>query len=342
MASINSQQRTICLSDLPIGSLAHAASYLALPSRALFAVALDSREEGSNSAIVGKQVDILDFGDIEKDLAAKLSDEDIRDVLLCIDSQNNLKKLRLTNCINITGAGLDPLRGSTIIEIIDLSLAGDHESPHLDPEPPISYYDVLPILDSIIQRGEGCALNFFLPPKVWRNELESDFHAFLIRYNQMLISRSPSCTKCNCNLQFEQYDTCYGCLRNFCADCDEDGSTYCVTVCDTCERHYCSQCQIMKICGEEGCGQMHCVGCMKFKRCYGCRTHLCIHCNFGHCDGDCVWCESCLWQNSSLKCDFCSTQYVSLVLNPMQIIVLGTAEVVKYVFVVSAKWSSVN
>ena len=130
MTSNNSQHRTtICLSGLPIGALAHTASYLAVPSRALLAVALDSREEGSNSAVAGKAVDTLDFGDIEKDLAAKLSDEDIRDVLVSTNAVNKLKKLRLANCTNITGAGLEPLRGSSVIEFIDLSLAGDHESP---------------------------------------------------------------------------------------------------------------------------------------------------------------------------------------------------------------------
>ena len=78
--------------------------------------------------------------------------------------------MRLANCINITGAGLEPLSGSSVIEIIDLSLAGNHESPRLSPEPPISCDEVLPILDSIIERGEECALKFLVPPKVWQKE----------------------------------------------------------------------------------------------------------------------------------------------------------------------------
>ena len=167
------------LSDLPTGALAHVSSFLAAPSRALFAVALNSRD--SNSAIAGDDWDVLDFGEIEKDLATKISDEDIRCVLLSIDAVNNLKKLRLTNCINISGIGLEPLRGSTIIEQINLSLVGDHESPKLDPEPPISCAEVIPILDSIIQRGEDCSLEYLQFPNEWRRErnTESDFHAFL-------------------------------------------------------------------------------------------------------------------------------------------------------------------
>eukprot|EP00985_Skeletonema_marinoi_P028517 scaffold25143_cov73-Skeletonema_marinoi.AAC.1 len=110
---------------------------IAAPSRALFAVALDCREVERSSAIAGGWV-ALDFGDIEKDLATKLSDEDIRGVLLSIDAINNLRSLWLTNCINITGVGLEPLRGSTIIQQIDLSLVCVHESCKLDPAPPIS------------------------------------------------------------------------------------------------------------------------------------------------------------------------------------------------------------
>ena len=159
----------ICLSDLPTGALAHVSSYLAAPSRALFAVALNSRDVDSSSDIAGGCA-ALDFGDIEKDLAAKLSDEDIRWVLLSIDAVNNLKRLRLTNCIHITGVGLEPLRGSTIIQQIDLSLVGVHESCKLDSAPPISCAEVIPILDSIIERGEDCSSEHLQFPNEWRKE----------------------------------------------------------------------------------------------------------------------------------------------------------------------------
>ncbi|KAK1734937.1 hypothetical protein QTG54_014397 [Skeletonema marinoi] len=167
----------ICLSDLPTGALTHVSSFLAAPSRALFAAALNSRDVDSSSAIAGDDWEYLDFGHIEKDLAAKLSDEDVRDVLLSIDAVNNLRSLWLTNCVNITGVGLDPLRGSRIIQQIDLSLVGDHESSKLDPEPTISCVEVVPILDSIIERGEECSLEYLQLPKYWRKErnTESDF-----------------------------------------------------------------------------------------------------------------------------------------------------------------------
>eukprot|EP00985_Skeletonema_marinoi_P002828 scaffold1170_cov125-Skeletonema_marinoi.AAC.2 len=130
-----SPQGIRCLTDLPSGILAHVASFLADPSKALFA---DENSAASpnerSSAIVGSQWDTLDFGGIEEELAAKLNDDDIEKVLLCIDAVNKVKRIKLTNC-HIKGAGLEPLRGSIIIEQIDLSLVGEHQRPKINPEP---------------------------------------------------------------------------------------------------------------------------------------------------------------------------------------------------------------
>jgi hypothetical protein len=166
-----------CLADLPIGILEHASSFLAAPSRAFFAVALknthppdenpSSIEQQTTSSVGGRAVnhryvpcstpyvagsdwETLNFGDIEKELAAKLSDDDLSDVLQHVDAVNNVKRLKLANCTNITGVGLIPLQFSTVIEQIDLSLTAVGEDPRMDPEPPISCDLVLPILDSII------------------------------------------------------------------------------------------------------------------------------------------------------------------------------------------------
>eukprot|EP00985_Skeletonema_marinoi_P032515 scaffold39161_cov180-Skeletonema_marinoi.AAC.4 len=72
------------LGNLPTGTIGHIASFLSRTSRALFAVGLanppnnDAALNDSSSAIIGSQWDILDFGEINKDLAAKLSDDDIK------------------------------------------------------------------------------------------------------------------------------------------------------------------------------------------------------------------------------------------------------------------------
>ncbi|KAL7450252.1 hypothetical protein ACHAWC_004423 [Mediolabrus comicus] len=185
------------LSDLPIEPLTHVATFLAAPSRAIFAVALTTVHHSfqgdgdgiSAQKIAGFEWDTLDFGHIEKELAERLSDDDMNAILRCIDAVHKLKILKLTNCINITGVGLEPLRGSRIIAKIDMSLVGEHKSPLLNPEPPISRDVVLPILDSILD-GEGSALKQIQFPKKWRNlnaPPDEDFFQFMRRFNDIMI-----------------------------------------------------------------------------------------------------------------------------------------------------------
>jgi len=327
----------IDLSDLPTATLAHVSNYLPAPSRALFAVALNHHD--SSLAIIGNhhQWDVLDFGEIEKDLAAKISDDDMRGVLCSIDAINNLKRLRLTNCINITGVGLDPLWGSTIIEQIDLSLVGDHESPMLDPEPLISCAEVLPILGSIIQRGEDCSLEHLVFPKVWRNErnAESDFHAFLTRYNDYyLSSRADICLKCSCNLPGDghmlqmdgryhygtQNFTCYDCKRKYCDECENEDGLYYISACHRCERSYCAHCKTVKYC--HYCENDICVDCIDFKQCSQCDDdeHACLDCiladrvGWGGCRNNCcadkIWCNYCVdYRDAVSWCERCQESY---------------------------------
>ncbi|KAK1734903.1 hypothetical protein QTG54_014363, partial [Skeletonema marinoi] len=320
----------IYLSDLPTGALAHVSSFLASPSRALFAVALDYLDVDSSSEIAGDDWDALDFGEIEKDLAAKISDEDIRGVLLSIDAVNNLKKLRLTNCIHVTGVGLGPLRGSTIIRQIDLSLVGDHESPKLDPEPPISCAEVIPILDSIIERGEECSLEYLQFPNEWRKErnTESDFHAFLTRYNELLCSRADVCLQCSCNLlgiyhdhalQMNGYEygtqnyTCYDCMNKYCYGCEDDLFGCYISLCHRCEKSYCAHCLTVNYC--TCCGFSYCVGCIDSKQCSQCEENTCLDCVPGvrchnNCGADKIWCIPCVEDGDAFsRCDSCNEAY---------------------------------
>ena len=157
------------------------------------------RPKVSRSSNAGNDWHTLDFGDIEKELAAKLSDDNINDILVHINAANKVKRLHLTNCINITGAGLISLRGSTSIEQIDLSLVGAHQRARIHPEPPISYDLLLPILDSIISQ-ERCSLKQIQFPHVWRIRPAADpgFIELLQRYNEMMGNRDAFfCGKCN-------------------------------------------------------------------------------------------------------------------------------------------------
>ena len=316
----------ICLSDLPTGALAHVSSFLAAPSCALFAVALACREVERSSSIIGCRWVALDFGDIEKDLAAKLSDQDIRDVLLSIDAVNNLKKLSLNNCIL--------LRESIIIEQIDLSLVGDHESPYLDSEESLSCAEVIPILDSIIVREE-CVLKHLQFPLEWcRVEFtESDFHAFLARYNDYLSSEEVVCFPCNSNIDEDdsmpmmqmsdyyygrQNYTCCQCMKHYCHDCvqteDEDEIYWMSSICNKCERRYCMDCSLERDC--PCCDEWFCEDCLETKQCPQCEENFCLHCisetrrcHNNSCEGK-IWCDSCINQHGMFRwCEDCNESY---------------------------------
>ena len=109
--SSNNSANELRINDLPDGTLVHVATYLAKPSVALLAVALvapststlwsdDFRStqptewqptsSASNAIVMSASSNnnnngwtVLDFGDIEKSLAAKLTDDDINAVLQC-------------------------------------------------------------------------------------------------------------------------------------------------------------------------------------------------------------------------------------------------------------------
>lgn len=133
--------------------------FLALPSRILFAIAMTSKSENfqlqSTSSTIAAAIlpssengylDKLDYSTVEKKLCAKLSDDDINASLLCINAQLTLKKMILSGCTNIVGQGLESLRGSTVLQMIDLSLVGKFESPSIKGDTTLSEDCVIPIL----------------------------------------------------------------------------------------------------------------------------------------------------------------------------------------------------
>ena len=316
------------LSDLPIEPLTHVATFLAAPSRAIFAVALTTVHHSfqgdgdgiSAQKIAGFEWDTLDFGHIEKELAERLSDDDINAILRCIDAVHKLKILKLTNCINITGVGLEPLRGSRIIAKIDMSLVGEHKSPLLNPEPPISRDVVLPILDSILD-GEGSALKQIQFPKKWRilnnrfHPSNQDFYRFIRRFNEIMESHGAiRCPDCNgevgyrgfCEVSVSQTSTCFACSKQECNDCESTrGLEGTLLICSTCEKCYCSDCSTMYVCRH--CQHDFCRACSPPVKCSGSEcddedNNIC-----GRCRRYChrcqrLYCRDC---RSQYQCDVC-------------------------------------
>ena len=150
----------------------------------------DSQPKQISKAIISSTSwSVLDFSDIEKSLAAKLSDDDIDEILRCIDAVNNLHILKLAGCVNISGVGLNTLRSSVAIQQIDMSSVGKHEVPLIEPKPLLSETKVLPILDGIISRGRGSSLKQLEFPKKWRKAQSTQFSQFLERYSNYLTNK---------------------------------------------------------------------------------------------------------------------------------------------------------
>ena len=126
---------------------------------------------------------------------------------MSIDAVNTIKTLRLTNCTKISGVGLEPFRGSKIIEHIDLQIIENHRSPTLDPNGSgyyisipdnslISCCHVLPIVNSIIDRWMeegGCALKYLRLPHSFRDENHGwrlrGLRTTVARYKELMLNK---------------------------------------------------------------------------------------------------------------------------------------------------------
>jgi hypothetical protein len=306
---------TLHISDLLIGSLVNVSEYLPKPSKVMLAVALSAPSSSwnvnsipsdvSKAIISASQWDILDFEDVEKELANKLTDDDISAVLTCIGARDVLKKLKLYGCINFEGHGLNPLRGSVVLEQIDISLVRKHEDPQIEPTPKISHEIVLPILDGIISTN-GCVLKYIQFPWKWRETYP--VVEFRRRYNQQLNTRGISCSKCNRNMnevwlndKLVNTNICYDCLKPICTQCDMDEADFC----QHCTKKYCTDCVPLTSCAS--CSNAYCRGCIREMDTYVyCDHHMrtCDSCDMTRCD-DCSdymdRCNSC----GKVNCESC-------------------------------------
>ena len=318
--SNNKRRRTAAvthISHLPIGIIVDVSAYLPKPSRAILAVAMSApssswqnndlmhRPSNMTKAIISasQQWDILDFEDVNNDLAHKLTDDDIYAILKCISAQDVIKILKLCGCINIEGHGLKPLQGSVVLEQIDISLVTQYVIDEIlwpcQSEPKISHEVVVPILDSIIS-VDGCSLKYIQFPQKWcpgRRTRIPQVHRFIERYNEQFIDRDIICSKCNEDMNgngiwmddhtfsSERMGTvirnkkiCYECLEPACRDCADgpNDERFFLLCCTYCEKTYCSECVPVLECSR--CSDKICRGCEIMKACDDCGEICCEKC----------------------------------------------------------------
>lgn len=339
------------LSDLPDSLLSEVASFLALGNRVLLAVALTapakSWEEchwsrgpppaceavlSSNGAADASgiarhghlasqprgQLETFDFGDVRKAAGCwPLSDVVLKACLICIDARSKLRSLKLTGCTNLSGRGLEPLRGSVVLGRIDLT----HDSLL---ETSLTTSLVLPILSTIVERRSSPDQGFMRVrlPRKWKEEKSEDLTQFLENYDRILKSLTAEFQTCGreecyqiCSVGIhtsgERYGaitgTCDECQECFCSDASDagcEGEEPWVDYCDVCEKYLCSDCEQVGECSKckrlscWGCGLGYCDDCSK-DYCWDCE--LVCHCSKCHR-------SSCFDCGNVKLCDGCETE----------------------------------
>jgi hypothetical protein len=248
----------------------------------------------------------LDFMDVDKALRNKLSDEDIGGILVCTDAVNTIKVLKLKGCIGILGHGLEPLRGSRVLEQLDLSpVVGNGKEDHFSPPaillPLLKEAVIIPILDSIID-DERSALRHVTFPKKWRIVQSPLLTQFLVRYNRYLNRCELVCSSCTnppCALSLRgtswiptssrdegcygiQRSSCYACKGQYCEEHSDENTPY---VCESCELTFCMDCNPTSTC--DMCYKTACERCIDTSMCGECGRDLCEDCC------PVFWCDSC-------------------------------------------------
>ena len=255
----------VCVTDMPDQLLKCVANYLPPPSQAIFAVALRAPSSSwcnGTSCPGGKSEwlcelckwDVLDFEEIDKNHASKLDDDDVGAILMSINAKSRLERLKLAGLVNMSGKGLNPIRGSTKLKQIDLSLLGKYDASPPAETSNISETIIVPILRSIVME-DGCSLRQLQMPKKWcgyRNR-STDMNSLTQQYNNLLHERSFECEggtheagECFetdgqdwIDSYCQQRFTCYKCLNNF---CDDPALEVVLSFCERCRKSYCEEC----------------------------------------------------------------------------------------------------
>ena len=263
-ASSPNNDRTLSITNLPHDHLTAVALYLPRTSRGLLAVALTSSSnafvdyEGAeglqpneaSQAIISMPKntgwDILHFADVGE-LATRLTDDDIHALLSVVDAKNNLKILRLDKCKdhtpsgrccnNLLGHGLEPLRKSTVLQLIAI----DSEMERLSTEA------VSPIFDSIID-VDGNSLEGIMIYNVDHANDNPSFQKFMKRYIKLLrFEECPSCDGVQRKAGIDQEQirvmnaktVCFECFKFTCDLCNDYSDNSHIRKCTHCELTFC-------------------------------------------------------------------------------------------------------
>jgi hypothetical protein len=245
--------------------------------------------------------EILDLADIDSSLSAKLTDEDIGAVFVCIDAKNHLKRFKLRNNSNFVGYGLELLRGSTVLEKLDLGLTRECHPTDCSEvlQTKLSDEVVLDILEDILRTEGNSFQRLQLPRKFWNWDskschLKTDneiLAKFMTNHCALLINRSR-CVYfgfdddehlCTYLREKGKSDVVNGCF--FCCGTEYNTCSHCETI--SCESSSSCHGFYMDYGSCEDCGAFNCLDCHEnglgddIENCggdYGCDKTLCSSC----------------------------------------------------------------
>jgi len=270
-----------------------------------------------------RQWEVLDFVDIPVSLASRLSDDDLGAMLVCIDAEHKLKQLKLTHCANVVGNGFEPLRGSTVVEKLDLGLVRQFEAPYLRKgmAPGVRNYEFLfddaklsegpvcAIIDSIL-RGEDDSFDRLQYPHTWSVN-SSEPHTLVPLYDnnvlrsermkQLVDEHNIIVNKFTCCLYFGYEDE-----KDLCSSLEDslDDESLGLDLVDSCIR--CNGDDYFTVCSN--CNDIVCYDCCDADKCYDCDIIHCPRCR-DHSLEKVTWCEAVGYgSDCSPRCSSCRLQ----------------------------------
>ena len=252
------------------------------------------------------------------DLSGKTIDDfQLQAFLSHINAKNKTKWLSLAGCLNVDGRGLAPLRGSTVLENIDLRVRGSL---------PLSKGTLgFRFGESGLREDYVANILFSMLPE------EQDLGAWLSEGKQMQLRRvairpmqfeeyNPALNRERYNPAlrcfFQYHDTSRrflppldprNCTNNFCDLCFVQTCKSEEISCPKCNKHYCFECAMPPMCME--CPRVLCQWCSNVVECAGCKKKSCAMHGYECCGGcDKVFCQEC--DESNLEhCMVCNEFY---------------------------------
>ena len=290
----------------------------------------------------GNNWSVLDFVDLPKSLAMRLSDDDVGAILVCTNAKNELEQLTLTHCTNVIGHGLEPLRSSTRLNVLNLGLVRKFDTPYLRnvtdgrrdelmfvlDDAKLSEGPVYDIIDSILREEEHEFDRLQYPYKWADNSSEPNrfvpiFHNDVLRSERMkqfvdthsgdaVLNKFSGCVYFDldkdelCSDLRLRADTD---LVDSCNACD--GEIF--ALCSQCNDIVCSECCDSYECDE--CNIVHCPRCRRDNNNLD-EVTWCEAAGYGSdCPPQCSCCRLTGCKNGSNSCSECKSEVFDALLN---------------------------